>query len=64
MILLLVYKETDEFNNLEVLYKGEYVLVNAKRVELDLKAEDLYPEGYDLDQLFISYNERKLEKGY
>lgn len=58
----LVYKETDEFNNLEVLYKGEYVLVNAKRVELDLKAEDLYPEGYDLDQLFISYNERKLEK--
>jgi len=58
----LVYKETDEFNNLEVLYKGEYVLVNAKRVELDLKAEDLYTEGYDLDQLFISYNERKLEK--
>lgn len=58
----LVYKETDEFNNLEVLYKGEYVLVNAKRVELDLRAEDLYPEGYDLDQLFISYNERKLEK--
>lgn len=58
----LVYKETDEFNNLEVLYKGEYVLVNAKRVELDLRAEDLYPEGYDLDQLFINYNERKLEK--
>ena len=36
-------------------------MVNAKRVELDLKAEDLY-RGYDLDQLFISYNERKLEK--
>ncbi|MCR8744425.1 hypothetical protein NWE74_03855 [Romboutsia lituseburensis] len=27
-----------------------------------LKAKDLYPEGYDIDSLFISYEDRKLEK--
>lgn len=57
----IVYKEINELNNLVVLYKGNFVEVNYKRVKLDVKASELYPDGYDLNQLFISYNERKLE---
>ena len=57
----IVYKEINELNNLVVLYKKNFIEVNYKRVKLDLKASELYPEGYDLNQLFISYKERKLE---
>lgn len=57
----IVYKEVNELNNLVVLYKNNFIEVNYKRVKLDLKAIELYPEGYDLNQLFISYKERKLE---
>lgn len=57
-----VYKPVDKFNNVEVLFENEFVMVNVKRVELFLKAEELYPPGYDLDTLFTSYKDRKLEK--
>ncbi len=57
----IVYKEIDELNNLVVLYKNNFIEVNYKRVKLDVKASELYPEGYDFNQLFISYKERKLE---
>ena len=57
----IVYKEIDELNNLVVLYKNDFIEVNYKRVKLDVSASELYPEGYDLDQLFTSYKERKLE---
>ncbi len=36
--------------------------LTIKEIKLELKASDLYPEGYDLNQLFISFRERKLEK--
>ncbi|MCY6371309.1 endonuclease MutS2 [Clostridium ganghwense] len=58
----IVYKERDEFNNIEVLTDDKFEKVNIKRVILYLKREELYPEGYDLDSLFISYGKRKLEK--
>ncbi|WP_373599315.1 endonuclease MutS2 [Paraclostridium bifermentans] len=58
----IVYKEIDKFNNIEVLYKDEFVKVNVKRVELYLSKDELYPTGYDIDSLFTSYEERKLEK--
>ncbi|WP_294189169.1 endonuclease MutS2 [uncultured Clostridium sp.] len=57
----IVYKEINELNNIVVLYKNDFVEVNYRRVKLDLKASELYPEGYDLNQLFTSYKERKLE---
>ncbi|VYU64617.1 endonuclease MutS2 [Clostridium tertium] len=57
----IVYKEVDELNNLVVLYKNDFIEVNYKRVKLDVSASELYPEGYDLNQLFTSYKERKLE---
>ncbi|OSB17774.1 mannonate oxidoreductase [Clostridium sporogenes] len=60
--LAIVYKERDRLNNVTILYNKEFIEVNYKRIKLELKASDLYPEGYDLNQLFISYKERKLEK--
>lgn len=58
----IVYKTIDKYNNVEVLYKEEFIKVNIKRIELSLKAKDLYPVGYDLNSLFVSFEERKLEK--
>ncbi len=57
----IVYKEINELNNIVVLYKNNFIEVNYKRMKLDVKASELYPEGYDLNQLFTSYKERKLE---
>lgn len=45
-----------------VLCDGEFIEVNYKRLKLEIKAEELYPEGYDLNQIFVSYKERKLER--
>ncbi|MBM6861867.1 endonuclease MutS2, partial [Clostridium saudiense] len=57
----IVYKEVDKLNNLVVLYKGNLIEVNYKRIKLEVMASELYPEGYDLNQLFTTYKERKLE---
>ena len=35
---------------------------SVKRTEPYLKAKDLYPEGYDLNTLFTSFKEIKLNK--
>ena len=56
-----VYKEKDEFNNVIVFLDGEFIEVNYKRLKLEVSAKELYPEGYDLNQIFIAYKERKLE---
>ncbi|MVX64306.1 endonuclease MutS2 [Clostridium chromiireducens] len=58
----IVYKEIDKLNNVTVLYNNELIEVNYKRIKLDIKASQLYPEGYDLNQLFVSFKERKLER--
>lgn len=58
----IVYKEINELNNITVFYDDKFIEVNYKRLKLEIKAEELYPEGYDLNQIFISYKERKLEK--
>lgn len=58
----IVYKEKDNLNNLTVLIDTEFIEVNHKRVKLDIKAKELYPEGYDLNQLFVSFKERKFER--
>lgn len=57
----LIYKELDKFNNLVVLYNGEFMEVNYKRVSLEFTAEELYPKDYDLNTLFTSFAERKLQ---
>lgn len=58
----IVYKPIDKFNNIKVLYNKEFIDVNIKRVNLYLKAKDLYPENYDLNTLFVSFKDIKLEK--
>ena len=58
----IVYKPIDNFNNITVLYKNDFVEVNEKRLRLELKAEDLYPADYDLNTLFVDYQQLKLEK--
>lgn len=58
----IVYKEIDKLNNVTVLYNNEFIEVNYKRIKLDIKACELYPEDYDLNQLFVSFKERKLER--
>lgn len=57
----IVYKEIDRFNNVIVFADNEFVEVNYKRIKLELKWNELYPEGYDMNQLFTSFKERKLE---
>ncbi|MBY6053478.1 endonuclease MutS2 [Cytobacillus firmus] len=57
----IVYEPIDKFNNIKLFYINEIVEVNSKRVELDIKASELYPEGYDRNTLFTSYHERKLQ---
>lgn len=58
----IVYTGIDKFNNLQVLYKDKFITVNVKRTKPYLKAKDLYPEGYDLNSLFVSFKDRKLGK--
>lgn len=58
----IVYKKKDNANNLTVLYKGEFIEVNYKRVSLELTAIELYPKGYDVNTLFTSYQSHKLQK--
>lgn len=58
----IVYKKIDKFNNIEVLYKEAFISVNVKKIELALKACELYPQGYDINSLFVSYKDRKLER--
>ena len=57
----IVHKPMDKLNNVEVFYKNKFISINAKRLKLQLKAEDLYPKDYDLNSLFISFEKRKLE---
>lgn len=58
----IVYKEKDRDNNLIIMVNKEFIKVNYKRIKLEIKAKELYPEGYDMNQLFVSFKERKLEK--
>lgn len=58
----LIYKPKDEFNNVTVLYSNKFMEVNVKQIKLEFKASELYPEDYDLNSLFTSFADRKLEK--
>jgi MutS2 family protein len=58
----LIYKSKNEFNNVTVLYDNEFIEVNTKQMKLEFKAEELYPQDYDLNSLFTSFADRKLEK--
>lgn len=58
----IIYEGIDKYNNVTILYNKQFYQVNYKRVKLQIKANELYPEGYDLEQLFVSFKERKMKK--
>ncbi|MBN2793771.1 MAG: endonuclease MutS2 [Clostridia bacterium] len=58
----LVYEHHLDKQMVMVFKDGNYEEVHEKRVTLDRRGEELYPEGYDLAQLFVSFKARKLEK--
>ena len=57
----IVYREMDNFYNVVVFYEREFIKVNVKRLALELPATELYPEGYDVETLFVDYKDRKLQ---
>lgn len=57
----IVYEEMDNFYNVVVFYEREFIKVNVKRLALELPATELYPEGYDVEALFVDYKDRKLQ---
>ncbi|MGB3367077.1 MAG: endonuclease MutS2 [Acidaminobacteraceae bacterium] len=46
----------------KVFIEGKFEEVFLKRLTFERSRDELYPPGYDLDQLFISFKVRKLEK--
>jgi MutS2 family protein len=47
---------------MELLVKGEKLVLNHKRVKPFIEAKELYPEEYDLDQVYDSKEDRKKKK--
>ena len=58
----LVYEHLVDRHVVNVFKDGNYQELPEKRLSLDQRCDSLYPEGYNLDQLFISFKSRKLEK--
>ncbi|MDZ4993793.1 endonuclease MutS2 [Clostridium perfringens] len=58
----IVYKPRNKYNILTVFFRKEFIEVPVNRVMLEIKAEELYTEGYDMNSLFVEFKERKLEK--
>lgn len=57
----LVYSDEGE-QTLQVFVDDEIQEVKRKRVTLNARASQLYPDGYDLDNLFTDYHVRKRER--
>ena len=55
----IVYAKANEKGEIGVQIKGEKRLVNHKRLKLKVKAEELYPEDYDLSIVLDSVANRK-----
>lgn len=63
----IVYEPTNKMGEICIFIKGEKKMYNHKRVKLNIPAESLYPEGYDMSIIFDSVENRKarnkLDKG-
>ena len=57
----LVYTKRNFKDMITVYFEGDIKEVDIKNLKLEVKGEDLYPAGYDMNQLFTSYKERKLD---
>jgi dsDNA-specific endonuclease/ATPase MutS2 len=58
----LVYAHDTEQHSLTLFKDGHYEEIVDRRVTLHERADMLYPDGYDMAQLFVDFKTRKLEK--
>jgi dsDNA-specific endonuclease/ATPase MutS2 len=58
----IVYSPANDRGDVVVFVKGEKLTFNHKRLSLYIKAEDLYPEDYDMSIIFESKEHRKIRK--
>jgi len=58
----IVYSPADERGDVAVYVKGQKMIFNHKRLSIYIKAEDLYPEDYDMDIIFETKEHRKIRK--
>lgn len=58
----IVIQPANSRGEVEVLVKGKKQLFNHKRLSLYIKAEELYPKGYDMDIIFETKDDRKARK--
>ncbi|MFI3249885.1 MAG: DNA mismatch repair protein MutS [Eubacteriales bacterium] len=61
-VIGIVYQSCDEKGNIGVQIRGEKQRINHKRLELKLKASELYPEDYDFSIIFDTVEFRKANK--
>lgn len=55
----LIFEDDPHKDYVDVFIQGEFVSILRKRLKLMFAAAELYPEGYDLGQLFEEYDVRK-----
>ncbi|OAS87632.1 endonuclease MutS2 [Metabacillus litoralis] len=58
----IVVSTPNSMGEMELLVKGQKMTLNHKRVKPFIDAEELYPEEYDLNQVFDSKDVRKKKK--
>ncbi|MBO1510942.1 endonuclease MutS2 [Metabacillus bambusae] len=58
----IVVSTPNSMGEMELLIKGQKMILNHKRVKPFIDAEELYPEEYDLNQVFDSKGVRKKKK--
>jgi len=58
----IVYMENEKQGTVTVVKDFKERVLPRRRVKRLARAEDLYPEDYDMSQLFVSFAKRKLEK--
>lgn len=58
----IVEKAINTMGELILVVKGEKITINHKRVKPFIQAEELYPDQYDLDQVFDAKDIRKKKK--
>ncbi|ONI45427.1 mannonate oxidoreductase [Candidatus Epulonipiscioides gigas] len=58
----IIYSSQDKSRNAEVFVNNEIIKIYEKRIKLLVTAENLYPDDYDLDSLFVDFKIRKQER--
>lgn len=58
----IVQQRANEVGEIVLIVRGERVKLNHKRVKTFIEAKELYPEEYDLDQIFEEKDVRKKKK--